>query len=135
VQYDPVRKKQIAATPEESVRQALIHWLHKECGVPLHLMETEFALARLQKGNRGRVDVLVHGFRDGMDVRTPWLLAECKRVGENDWAALEAQLNKYLQILRPRHILLGIGVEWRILSQNETGTGYTPVPALPYYPG
>lgn len=133
--YDPIRQKNLVATPEEDVRQHLVHWLLNTCKVPAQMMETEFALSQLQKGNRDRVDLLVHSFRTGGDVRSPWLLAECKRVGEVNWSDLEVQLNKYLRILRPRHVLLGIGYDWRILSQVATGSGYTSVAALPEYPG
>lgn len=133
--YDPIRKKHLVDTPEEDVRQQLVQWLLNTCKVPPQMMETEFALAQLQKGNHDRVDLLVHAFRTGGDVRSPWLLAECKRVGEVNWGDLEVQLNKYLRFLHPRHILLGIGNDWRILSLATTGSGYTSVSALPEYPG
>lgn len=133
--FDPIRKKEIADTPEEEIRQALVRWLLDTCLVPRHLMETEFSLSNLQKGSRDRIDVLVHGFRNGGGVATPWLLAECKRVGETDWKALEVQVNKYLRLLRPRHILLGIGAEWRVLSLGADGASYAPARSLPVFPG
>jgi len=119
IQHDPVRKKDVAATPEEDVRQQLVEWLRNEKKVPLHLMETEFALAKVRKGAQGRVDLLVHAFRQGRGVAKPWLLAECKRVGECDWKLLEVQVNRYLQILSPEFLLLQIGDDRRVLHLND----------------
>lgn len=131
--FDPSRQKDVALTPEEQVRQAAVQWLVSACGVPLHLLETEFSLSRIQKGNSDRVDLLVHGFRNGATVAQPWLLAECKREGESDWASLQIQVNKYLRVLRPQHILLCVGADWRILSYKAP-TGYVSSPTLPQYP-
>jgi hypothetical protein len=39
--FDPVRKKRVALTPEESVRQQLIRFLNEKAGVPFHLMSCE----------------------------------------------------------------------------------------------
>ena len=98
------------------------------------MLETEFALGKLQRGHTGRVDVLVHAFRAEGDVRHPWLLGEYKRPGESDWPALQVQVNKYLKVLRPRHVLLALGEDWRVLSLDTEGN-YRPQAALPLYPG
>lgn len=107
--HDPVRAKNVAATPEEEVRQVLVHWLHQEKGVPLHLMETECSLSKFHKAASGRVDLIVHGFRTGSQANRPWLLVECKRSGESDWQRLQVQVNRYLQFLKPEYLLLQIG--------------------------
>jgi hypothetical protein len=122
---DPIRQKMVAATPEEGVRQALVEWLIREKGVPRHLMETECGLNRIKPGAKGRVDLLVHGFRQGRKVNRPWLLAECKRPGETDWALLEVQVNRYLKIVQPEYLLLAIGADVRIF-QMQTGTPQSP---------
>lgn len=69
--FDPVRKKYVALTPEEWVRQHLIHYLHKEKGYPLGLMmvEKEFKYNKLNK----RADIVVCD-KNG----APLLMAECK---------------------------------------------------------
>ena len=134
--HDPVRKKSVAATPEEEVRQQLVQWLHTEKRVPLHLMETEFALAKVRARAQGRVDLVVHAFRQGRGVAQPWLLAECKRVGECDWKLLEVQVNRYLQILAPEYLLLQIGNERRILhlrSNSSLQTTVEVVSDLPFF--
>lgn len=69
--FDPVRKRMVALTPEEWVRQHLIQLLVNEMHVPLHMIACERGLEvnRMQK----RFDVVV--FKpDGL----PALLIECK---------------------------------------------------------
>lgn len=68
---DPVRKKQVADTPEERVRQAVIKMLTTQLGVPAALMAVEKAI-RVQDEVR-RPDIVVHD-RGGR----PWMVIECK---------------------------------------------------------
>jgi len=69
--FDNIRKKYVALTPEEWVRQHLIHYLITEKKYPAMLIsvETPLKYARMDK----RSDVLVNN-RDGQ----PLMLAECK---------------------------------------------------------
>jgi hypothetical protein len=69
--FDPVRKKFVALTPEEWVRQHVIRFLHEERSFPLSLMkvEVQLKLHTLKK----RVDMIVYG----KDVK-PILIVECK---------------------------------------------------------
>ena len=103
--FDSSRKKFVAATPEEAVRQAVVSWLKDVQKVPGHLIETEFALRLFDPRNADRVDILVHDFREGANAKEPWLLVECKRPGVESPAALQVQVNKYLRILKPKFII------------------------------
>ena len=69
--FDSIRKKYVALTPEEWVRQHLIHYLivEKNYSASLISVETPLKYARLNK----RSDVLVND-RNGQ----PLMLAECK---------------------------------------------------------
>jgi hypothetical protein len=69
--FDGIRKKYVALTPEEWVRQHLIHYLIMQKKYPATLISIEMPLkyAGLDK----RSDVLVHD-RNGQ----PLMLAECK---------------------------------------------------------
>lgn len=69
--YDPIRKKYVALTPEEWVRQHLIRYLVTEKSYPASLLsiETPLKLVRMNK----RSDVLVND-RNG----NPLMLIECK---------------------------------------------------------
>ena len=69
--FDHIRKKYVALTPEEWVRQHLIHYLIKDKGYSAMLISVEMPLkyARMDK----RSDVLVNN-RNGQ----PLMLVECK---------------------------------------------------------
>src|SRR6218665_3767307 len=69
--YDVLRKKWMVLTPEEFVRQMLIHYLHKHKNYPLGMMaiEKQISLGNLIK----RYDLVVYN-----RAHEPWMLIECK---------------------------------------------------------
>lgn len=69
--FDGVRKKYVVLTPEEWVRQHVIHYLiiHRFYPKSLFRIESGLTFNKLQK----RSDILVHD-RKGK----PWMLIECK---------------------------------------------------------
>ena len=69
--FDSIRKKYVALTPEEWVRQHLIHYLVEDKGYPAMLISVEMPLKYAQMDKRS--DVLVND-RNGQ----PLMLAECK---------------------------------------------------------
>ncbi len=119
----------MAETPEEFVRQTLVNWLVEKLNVPESLIKTEFALSQLVQTEKGRLDIIVANPKSA-DLRTPWLLAECK-AGKTDLQSLEAQVNKYLRIVHPTHIILAIGNEWHFLSKK--GNRYEIVSEIPVF--
>jgi len=69
--FDIVRKKYVLLTPEELVRQHLIHFLHHERGFPLSLMAIEKGI--LINRRRKRFDVLIINPQ-----AKPLMIIECK---------------------------------------------------------
>lgn len=69
--FDIIRKKRVVLTPEEWVRQHIVHFFIHQLNYPKTLIKIESGLTynRLQK----RSDVVVYD-REGK----PWLLVECK---------------------------------------------------------
>ena len=70
--WDPLRKKEVALTPEEQVRSWFIRLLNQRALVPLHMMGSEVSLEFGQK--KFRADIVVYD-------RTlrPLAVVECKR--------------------------------------------------------
>ena len=132
--FDTSRKKFVAATPEEAVRQSVVSWLKDVVHVPDHLIETEFALRTFDPKNADRVDILVHDFREGANAKEPWLLVECKRPGVESPAALQVQVNKYLRVIKPKFIMLSLGGSAIFLGIDSSKKNYLRIPALPIYP-
>ncbi len=70
--WDPLRKKEVALTPEEEVRQWCIGVLAEGMKVPMHLMMSE---AGFKLGDKQfRADILVYDRK-----AHPLMIVECKR--------------------------------------------------------
>jgi type I site-specific restriction endonuclease len=69
---DPVRRRWVALTPEEEVRQQTLQLLHRQYGYPLELMQVEGTIA--VNGQTRRCDIVVYA-TDGR----PHIIVECKR--------------------------------------------------------
>ena len=69
--FDPVRKKFVALTPEEYVRQQIILYLANEKGYPIGLLKVETVLSL--NGMTKRTDVMVHD-----KAGNPLMIVECK---------------------------------------------------------
>lgn len=131
--FDPIRKKEVPATPEEHVRQATIRFLLDVVKVPEHLISVEFGLCAVDPKTDDRVDILVHNFREGASLDKPWLLVECKAPGEYTWQALQVQLNRYLKILTPKYVMLALGDNVRYFVLDETSKKFSKIEELPVY--
>ena len=70
--FDVVRNRFVALTPEEWVRQHVIHQLHYEQGYPLELLQVEGTITL--NGMTRRCDIVVYD----SDVR-PLAIVECKK--------------------------------------------------------
>lgn len=127
--FDPIRKRHVAATPEEAVRQAVLRYLLDVIRVPTNLIGVEFSLASLEPGNLRRADIVV--WRPGSGQLAPWLLVECKepRVRIDDAVAFQA--GDYLKRIPCRFVMLSNGADTRYLEKDEKG--YRLVAGLPFY--
>jgi hypothetical protein len=92
--FDPIRRKYVAQTPEECVRQDFIRFMLRERGFPAGLMLVEHALK--VNGASCRCDILACN-RAGL----PLLLVECKAPDVavcNDTFAQAARYNLALRV-------------------------------------
>ncbi len=109
--WDPLRKKLVALTPEEKVRQWFIGVLRDSAQVPVHMMMSEVALKFGDKPYRA--DILVYG-RD----TAPLMVVECKRE--------DIQLDREVleQALRYN---LALGVKYIIITNGQKTFGFKKV--------
>lgn len=70
--FDIARNRYVALTPEEWVRQHVLHHLHFELGYPLELIQVEGAITL--NGMTRRCDIVVYD----QQVR-PFIIVECKK--------------------------------------------------------
>jgi hypothetical protein len=122
--FDLVRKKYVALTPEEWVRQHLIHYLHKDKDYPLGLMmvEKEFKLHTLTK----RADIVVCS-RDG----NPLLMVECKSANVEITQDVLDQIMRYNLIMNVATVILSNGLKhfcFQLDTPNQTYIALAEIP-------
>lgn len=101
--YDPLRRKEVAMTPEEEVRQRMIVWLNVRLGFSLNLMMSEYSFK--YNGLQYRADIVV--FDKNREIK---LLVECKAPSvEIDREVIEQGI-RYNRSLNVKYILFTNGV-------------------------
>ena len=99
--FDPCRKKWVALTPEEWVRQNLLQYLIQVCKYPVELIAIEktIQLGSLNK----RFDILVY------HEATPWMIIECKEGNTDLNEKTILQLLQYQQVLDAKYLIASNG--------------------------
>mgnify|MGYP001774090645 FL=1 len=124
VVWDPLRRKEVAATPEEQVRQWFIARLRDTFGVPAHMMMSECALNF--GGKRYRADILVYD-RKG----SPLAVVECKRPSVELSPEVVEQAMRYNAVLGVNFLILTNG-KMTYLYRLECGR-FVPCTGIPTY--
>lgn len=109
--YDSIRKKFVALTPEEWVRQNFLNFLVTEKNYPASLMGVEM-LVRVNQLSQ-RADIVVY-HRDGK----PWLIVECKSPVINLNEEVFYQAARYNSVLKVPYIAVTNGMEHYCLFFN-----------------
>ncbi|MBO4581692.1 MAG: type I restriction enzyme HsdR N-terminal domain-containing protein [Bacteroidales bacterium] len=121
--FDPVRKKRVAFTPEEYVRQCMIAYLLHTLQVPPLAISVEKKIT--YNGMTRRFDIVI--FHQGIC----WVLIECKAPSVRLNPDTLLQASSYNNILQAKYIVLTNGKEnmvFKIHNQN-----YEPCDELPAF--
>ena len=122
--YDPLRRKNVAATAEERVRQWFIVQLTETAKVPAHLMMSE---AGFRFGSKQyRADIIIFG-RDGQ----PVAIVECKRPEVAITSTVAEQAMRYNSVLSVRHIFLTNGTSTHVFRRD--GDSFRPMDHFPSF--
>jgi len=91
--FDIIRKKYVVLTPEEWVRQNILHYFLHEMNYPKGLIsvEKEIKVHNLKK----RYDIVIFDQQ-----QKPWMLIECKEPGVNISDLTLEQLMRYHQVMQ-----------------------------------
>ncbi|MBS1593403.1 MAG: type I restriction enzyme HsdR N-terminal domain-containing protein [Bacteroidetes bacterium] len=109
--FDPIRKKYVALTPEEWVRQHILHYL-LELGYPSSLMAIERAIE--VNGLLRRFDVVVYD-RDAQ----PLILVECKAQSESLDHTVVMQAIAYNLTVKARYLWLTNGTHTYFIRLSD----------------
>ena len=120
--WDPLRKKEVALTPEEKVRQWFIGVLRERLKVPVYMMMSEVAMKF--GGKDFRADILVYG-RD----TAPLMVVECKRENVEMSREVLEQALRYNLVLNVRFVVITNGL--KTFGFERTGEGYSQMKSFP----
>ena len=120
--YDPLRRRFVALTPEEEVRQKMLYLLVEHLKVPAGLIAVEYSLK--VNGLDKRADAVVFG-AEGQ----PMMVLECKAPSVNLSAAVLEQALRYHSALKPQYLLLSNGNDYHCF--HAVGSQLLPMDHLP----
>lgn len=111
--FDPLRKKNVALTPEERVRQWCIGVLAKSLEVPMHMMMSEVGIRLGDK--QMRCDIMVYDRQ-----ARPLMVVECKRPEVELTAEVLDQAVRYNMVLNVKYMVITNGTKTYVFSRTET---------------
>jgi len=124
--YDPLRRKYVALTPEEYVRQNFTHWLSHFLHYPESVMANEVSLTL--NGMHRRCDTVVF-MPDG----SPMMIVEYKAPKVAVSQKVFDQIARYNMVLRASCLVVSNGMEhFCCLVDNDSRT-YRFIPSVPDY--
>ena len=122
--FDPLRRRFVALTPEEEVRQKVLYLLVEHLGVPSGLVAVEYSVK--VNGLDKRADAVVFG-KEGQ----PLMIVECKAASVKITEKVLDQVIRYHSALQPKFLLLFNGSDCRCF-RSENGI-LTAMDHLPDY--
>ena len=124
--FDPLRKKYVALTPEERVRQSFIRWLNDARGYPLSLMASEYSI---QFGKKDyRCDIVC--FSSNLQ---PLLAVECKAPHVKLECEAAEQICRYNMVLKVRYLVITNGVTTFAFELEPESGSYRYISDIPSY--
>lgn len=120
--YDPLRRRRVAMTPEERVRQWFISVLRDELGVPESKMMSEVSM------RTGEITSVIGGLRRKVyraDIVVydrssfPVMLVECKRPDVQLTADVAAQAIRYCGIMGVRYMVVTNGLNTYVAEGGD----------------
>ncbi len=124
--FDGVRKKFVALTPEELVRQQLIHFLIHSKNFPATLLQIETAINYNNKSYR--TDIVAYDRH-----AQPLLIAECKAADVKITQDTFEQIARYNLVLKVPYLLVSNGQEHFFCRFDAMQNNYRFEPVLPNY--
>lgn len=124
--FDPLRRKYVANTPEEAVRQGFIHYLIDKRGWKEQLMmsEREISVNKL----KFRCDIVCYN-----SSLQPEMIVECKAPRIKITQEVFEQIWRYALILKVKWLVVTNGIETFACRYNEEKGKYEYVNDIPYF--
>ena len=124
--FDFIRRRYVALTPEEWVRQHFVHFLADEKGYPPFLMANEVQLKL--NGMSRRCDTVVYDRS-----LTPRVIVEYKAPSVEITQKVFDQIGRYNRVLRVDYLIVSNGLAHYCCRIDYATQGYTFLPDIPPY--
>ena len=124
--FDSIRRRYVALTPEEWVRQHFVHFLQTAKGYPPALMANEVQLKL--NGMSRRCDTVVYD-----RALTPRVIVEYKAPTVEITQQVFDQIGRYNRVLRVDYLIVSNGLTHYCCRIDYATQGYTFLPDIPSY--
>jgi len=124
--FDPVRRKFVALTPEEWVRQHVIRYLSEDRKYPISLIHVEGGLEL--NNQKKRFDLLVYN-----NLGQPQVLVECKAPGVKISQAVFDQAARYNMAFKVSLLFVSNGLEHYCCQVDFEKESITFLNTIPQY--
>ena len=121
-----IRKKRIVLTPEEWVRQHVVHFLIQERNFPLSMVVVEKSIR--YNGLIKRWDIIAYN-----NALKPMLLIECKRTTVPIDSSTLHQAAAYQKIVQSEKIILTNGLQIEVIDPSINLEVKSGLEAIPFY--
>jgi hypothetical protein len=125
--FDPLRKKYVALTPEEWVRQHFVHYLISEKQFPSSLIANEAGI-KLNSLSK-RCDTVVYNRR-----LEPVMVVEYKRPDVTITQEVFDQITRYNSVLKVPYIVVSNGLVHHCCHMDYALQSYQYLTEIPTYP-
>lgn len=122
--YDPLRRRDVALTPEEQVRQWFIGVLSEEFKIPRHMMMSEVPMQFGDARKQYRADIVVYD-----RAASPLMIVECKRPDVAISQDVIDQALRYHSVMDVAYIVLTNGHSTYMFGRS--GSGFIPLSSIP----
>lgn len=124
--FDPLRKKYVALTPEEYVRQHFTAWLQNTYNYPASIIANEIGLDL--NGMKKRCDTVIFN-SDG----SPLVIIEYKAPNISITQSVFDQIVRYNMALHARYLIVSNGLSHYCCVINYSSNTYNFIPFIPNY--
>ena len=124
--FDPLRRRYVALTPEEWVRQHFVHFLQKERGFPPEVIANEVSLSL--NGTRKRCDTVIYGAH-----AEPLMIVEYKAPEVEITQHTFNQIGRYNIRLRVEWLVVSNGMQHFCCHIDYESGQYRFLPQIPSY--
>ncbi len=123
--FDPARRKFVKLTPEEWVRQHLIHYFLTVLEFPISMIAVEKSITL--NGLSKRFDIVI--FKDS----EPRMLVECKAPSIKLDQSVMDQAGRYNMVLGVPWLCITNGLDHYFCKKNETANTWTFLEEIPHF--